>query len=38
MVRCSFPVETYEPQPGATWDEAYVRFVKLLKYSYLDKK
>jgi rhamnulokinase len=30
LVRRSFPVETYEPEDGAAWDEAYERFVKLV--------
>ena len=30
LVRCSFPVETYEPQDITAWDDAYGKFVKLL--------
>jgi rhamnulokinase len=30
LVRRSFPVESYEPQEGRVWQEAYERFVKLL--------
>jgi|YelNatPaOPRAMG01_1025707.scaffolds.fasta_scaffold01663_8 rhamnulokinase len=29
VVRHSFPVETYQPQDAAAWDEAYHRFMKL---------
>lgn len=31
IVRRSFPVETYQPQAGAAWDDAYQRFAELIK-------
>jgi hypothetical protein len=29
LVRCSFPVETYEPRGTSAWDAAYQRYVNL---------
>jgi hypothetical protein len=31
LVRRSFPLTTYEPQPAADWDRAYARFCELRK-------
>lgn len=31
LVRCSFPVHEYEPSDKEQWDEAYARFVDILK-------
>lgn len=30
VVRCSFPLQTYEPGPAAGWDEAYGRFLNIM--------
>ena len=30
VIRRSFPVEEYEPQDAAAWDEAYGRFLKVI--------
>lgn len=29
VIRTSFPVEEYQPQNGAAWEEAYQRFLKI---------
>ena len=30
IIRGSFPVDEYQPQNAAAWDEAYQRFLKLV--------
>ncbi len=35
LVRRSFPLETYQPSPGAAWDEAYARYRALTAAAYL---
>jgi rhamnulokinase len=31
LVRRSFPLETFEPTPGAGWDDAYARYQRIAR-------